>query len=151
MMGKNKAPHAGEVDTLIGTNTIIEGNIKCGGTIRIDGTVNGDIAVKGDVIAGKTATIRGGINAENVEISGTVQGNIKAANVLKLYSSAKLVGDIEIHSFTTDEGALFQGGCNMVELPEDQNEVLQPPRRSNGKDKKHQSKDYLKSGIIDEL
>jgi len=128
-------------DTLIGANTTIEGNISSGGTIRIDGKVNGNLNVEGDVYIGSEAFITGNIHASSIHLSGTVQGNIRATNLLRLLSTAKLYGDIQVQSFVADEGAVFQGNCSMINAP---------AIESNSKVKIKNKRDYDKSAALDE-
>ena len=55
------------------------------------------------------------------DLAGTVNGNIYAKNNLHLESTARLKGDVEIHNLVTDEGAVFEGACKMVEpSPDDE-------------------------------
>lgn len=115
MIGRKTKLNPENVDTLIGTDTILEGNIETQGSIRIDGKVKGDIKVAGDLFIGDKAVINGNIYANNAVLSGTLEGNIRTTGVLKLNSTARLYGDIEVRSFVTDEGAIFSGKCSMLE------------------------------------
>lgn len=133
-------------DTLVGANTIFEGNILSDGTVRIDGKVRGDIRVSGDVIVGEAAVITGNVEANNIHLSGTVEGNINAKGMLRILSTAKLFGDIQINSFVADEGAVFQGKCCMLEIPETDTENEKPSSK-----KLHSSKDYKKSSVITQM
>ena len=127
------------VDTLIGSNTVVTGNIGAEGTIRVDGKVNGDIKVTGDVYVGDHATITGGIEAANVNLAGTVEGNITVKGLLKILSTAKLYGDIKVNSFVADEGAFFQGKCNMMDVA-----PVDKPEKSS-------KKNYKKSSVLEEV
>ncbi len=100
-------------DTLIGKNASFEGSFKSTGLLRIDGKFDGDVNVKGDIIVGKDGEIRGTINANNIEISGCVEGNIVASEKLKVCSTGKLLGDIEVGSFVVEEKGVFDGKCKM--------------------------------------
>jgi len=102
------------IDTLIGSTTVLTGNIVSDGTLRVDGKVTGDIRVTGDVYIGSSATVQGNLDACNVYLAGRVEGNITATGLLKVLSTAKLYGDIKVNSFVTDEGAVFQGKCEML-------------------------------------
>lgn len=114
MFKKDNTAHEG-VDSLVGVNTTFTGNISSEGSIRVDGRVNGDVKTAGDVFIGDGGTVSGNIEASNVTLAGTAEGNITARDVLKILSSAKLYGDIKIGSFIADEGAIFQGKCSMLE------------------------------------
>ena len=103
-------------ETIIAGNCIIESNIKTEGDIKVFGKINGSIDVKGNVTVGETGVILGEIKADNVILSGTVEGNIHCTNSLKLTSSAKLNGDAYVKKFSSDEGCLFGGKCIMEEM-----------------------------------
>ncbi len=131
MLKKNASFREG-VDTLIGASSTFTGNIEADGTVRVDGKVIGDIKVTGDCYVSSEATVNGNIEASNVHLAGTVEGNIVASGLLKILSTAKLYGNIKIHSFVADEGALFQGKCEMLDV--------QVPEKSSDKSKKHHKK-----------
>jgi cytoskeletal protein CcmA (bactofilin family) len=110
---------ASNFDSVIGKNTALKGDIECSGSLRIDGSVTGDIKTDGNVLLGKDGFIKGKTEAVNVNLSGTVEGNIRATGILRILSSAKLYGDVEVKSFVADEGAIFQGSCKMLDIEED--------------------------------
>jgi cytoskeletal protein CcmA (bactofilin family) len=114
MLSKKKS-NIISVDTFIGEKSFFEGNIDLEGTIRVDGKTVGEIKAEGDIIIGEKATISGNIFANNIIISGVVEGNVTARQQLRLTNTAKLTGDIKAHSLITDDGALFQGNCEMIE------------------------------------
>lgn len=140
MFGNKNAIFREGVDTLIGANATVNGNIEAEGTVRVDGKVNGDIKVTGDVYIGDHAVITGGIEAANVHLSGKVEGNITAKGLLKILSTAKLYGDIKVNSFVADEGAFFQGKCNMMDIT-----PVDKPEKGNSK------KNYKKSSVLEEV
>jgi len=105
-------------NSVIGADTIITGDIKSDGSLRIDGKLTGNIEVQGDLFIGSSAVINGNITADNIELSGTVVGNIHSENLLRMLSTAKLYGDMHVNAFVADEGAFFQGKCNMPKASE---------------------------------
>jgi len=145
MFNKNKknSNFRESFDTLIGSCTTFEGNINSEGTVRVDGRVKGDLNVKGDVFVGSEGMITGNIYANNVHISGTVEGNVVSSGLLRLLSAARLYGDIQVHTFVTDEGAIFQGHCSMTDVPAADKAI----GRHNGK---KSNKDYKKSAVLDQ-
>lgn len=108
------------MDTVIGKHTTVNGGIESDGSIKIEGRVEGDVKATGDVTILVNAVIIGDIWCENMILAGTVTGNIYAKNNLHLESTARLKGDVEIHSLVADEGAVFEGNCKMIESPSDQ-------------------------------
>ena len=137
MFGSTKrAPAFNEqIETIVGKDTQVKGNINAGGTIRVDGQVEGEIIAKGDVIVGETGTVRAQIKGRSATIAGTVHGNVEVADKLELTSSAKLYGDIRTGILIIGEGAVFKGACEMRQggeqpnLPKDAN-VKPAPAKS---------------------
>ena len=135
-------------DSVIGKNTILKGDIECGGSIRVEGTVTGDIIVEGDIYLGKEGYVKGKVEAVNVHVSGMMEGNLKATGILRIMSSARLIGDVEVKSFVADEGAVFQGNCKMIDFEEEK------PKAKTGRTKSKSSKSDAKeddSIILEEL
>lgn len=148
MLKKKNVSNSGKVDTILGENTVFEGNIRCEGTIRVEGKIDGDLNVSGDIFVGTNALITGNIFAHNVHLSGTVEGNIQSKGILRILSTAKLLGDIEVNRFVADEGAIFRGKCSMLE-PADQEE--QSSHKKGSQKKTRSSANYKKSGVLDSV
>jgi cytoskeletal protein CcmA (bactofilin family) len=43
-------------------------------------------------------------------------------------TQAKLYGDIEVNSIVTDEGAIFQGNCRMIEVNSEEAATVTPKK-----------------------
>lgn len=115
---KKRNPAA--MDTIIGEHTTFRGNAESDSSIKVIGRVEGDIKAAGDVIVLVNAVVVGDIWAENLVIAGSVTGNVHVNNNLHLESTARLKGDMEVHSFVTDEGAVFEGNCKMIDSVQDE-------------------------------
>ena len=110
----NDAPiNIEKMDTIIGKDTVFQGNINATGSVRIDGEYKGEIRVKGDLIIGETAHLEAAVEARNVLIAGYMRGNIIAQGKVDMASSAKLFGDIKVKNLLIEEGAIFKGNCLM--------------------------------------
>lgn len=143
-MFKKRVADTFEFDTLIGSNTYFEGNIQSEGTIRVDGKIKGDITTNGDVLIGISAVVTGCISANNIQLAGKVEGNIHSKGLLRILSTAKLFGDIQVNSFVADEGGFFKGKCSMEEAPEQGSTTSEvAPIRKNSS-----SRDYKKSSVL---
>lgn len=103
-----------EIETLIGEQCQIEGNIKGSGVIKIDGVVQGDIVWDEDVIIGLSAKINGNISSKNAYISGKIKGNIICENELIVENCGKITGDITVSALVVKEGGILDGKCTMV-------------------------------------
>jgi len=113
---KAEMPKAqGGAETIVGTSVKLKGNIKSDGDIIIDGIVTGELKTKGSVMIGDHANILANIRAQNVRISGAVQGNIVADDKLEITSTGKVLGDISASILSISPGAVFTGKSQMAE------------------------------------
>lgn len=98
---------------LIGTGTMIEGNIISNGDIRIDGGLKGNLSTKGKVIVGDTGKVSGEVNCRNFEVEGSVDGKVFVSELLSLRAKSKILGDITTNKLAIEPGAVFTGKCDM--------------------------------------
>jgi cytoskeletal protein CcmA (bactofilin family) len=113
MFPKKEMTSQKQFDIIVGKHSTIEGNIRSEGSVRIDGIINGDIVSAGDVLIGIEAKAHGHIEAENVEISGSVEGDINARGAFRIFESGTLFGNINVASFAIDAGGVFEGMCHI--------------------------------------
>ena len=119
MFGKKlSASHAGQIDTIIGKDTIIKGNISGTGTIRIDGEFEGEINTNGNLMIGEKSKVTAQIKALNATIAGTIYGNVDIIEKLDLMPSAQIFGDLKVGVLSIGEGAVFTGACQMRDSAE---------------------------------
>lgn len=116
------------MDTVLGEFTTFTGNIESEGSIKVLGKVEGDVKASGDVYIEHTSSVIGNIYGSNVYISGHIKGNVLAKGILHLMTQAKLYGDIEVNSIVTDEGAIFQGNCRMIEVNSEEAATVTPKK-----------------------
>ncbi|MDP1557675.1 MAG: polymer-forming cytoskeletal protein [Nitrosomonas sp.] len=114
MFGRKKKKKLHDhIDSLIGSNTHIEGNINFNGGLRVDGHICGNILATGDehstLVLSEQGNIEGKIQAPNVVINGTVTGPVHADEYLELQSKAKVFGDVYYGSVEIQLGALIEG------------------------------------------
>ena len=127
MFGKKKKRKLhSHIDTLIGPNTQIEGNINFSGGLRVDGHVCGNIIATGDthntLVLSEHGKIEGKIQVSNVVINGTVSGPIYADEYLELQGKAKIFGDVYYGAMEIQLGASIEG--KMIRMDGLQSEKL---------------------------
>ena len=98
---------------IIGQGTSLEGNLSAAGNIRIEGKVVGSIQTKAKIVLSHTSVVEGNIIAKTAEIGGEVQGAIIVSGLLTLKPTATVKGDIMTSKLVFEEGAKFNGKCNM--------------------------------------
>ncbi len=111
MFGKQKISEH-KIDTLIGKETVMNGNLKSKGSIRIDGSFHGDITAQ-NVIIGEEALVQAGINCSNVILAGRMEGNINAEGKLDIRATGVLIGDAKVGLLSVEDGATLTGNCKM--------------------------------------
>lgn len=100
-------------ETVLGTNSVIEGTLRSAANVRLDGTFTGTLEIGGNVLIGETAKITADVNARNISIAGAVRGNVTGKKV-QLLRTSRVWGDIRAQALTTEEGAFIDGKITMV-------------------------------------
>ena len=105
------------LETVIGSDSTIRGELTIQGTVRVDGNVEGDIRADW-VIVGETGKVRGNVQARAMVVGGKVEGNIDAAEIVELKDKAQVFGEICAAKLAMSEGALFDGQSSMKQKKE---------------------------------
>lgn len=96
-MFKRKA-QSQEIKTVIGENTVVEGNLVFSSGLHIDGTVRGDVISDDEkaslLLVSEVGTIEGNVRVANVVINGTVIGNVVASERVELAPDARVTGTV---------------------------------------------------------
>ncbi len=102
-----------KINTLIGPDISIIGEIKYEGVIHIEANVEGSLVANkkkdSKLYINKAAFIRGSVDALNVAINGNVIGNVYAYGLIQLGSDAVINGDIFYKSIEMEVGAKIDG------------------------------------------
>lgn len=101
------------IETLIGADTRIEGNIYFSGGLRIDGVVLGSVTEPNDkpgtLILSEHGKIEGAVTASKAVINGSVSGPVKASQFIELQTKARIIGDVYYNSLEMHTGAVVEG------------------------------------------
>jgi cytoskeletal protein CcmA (bactofilin family) len=103
------------VTAWIGHGVVIEGRITSAQDLRIDGKVEGTIEV-GDhgVVIGQSAEITADLTAKSILISGSVVGDVTAAQRVELKAGASVEGDITAPRLVIADGAIVNGTIDTI-------------------------------------
>lgn len=116
---KNDTINTSIINTIIGSNSKIEGVLTASESTRIDGALEGKIISESSVIIGENGTVRGDITAAEILVAGIVYGNLVAKERIEMTSTGRVLGDIITKTLVIDEGASFKGNCTMEVAGED--------------------------------
>jgi len=106
-----------KLETIVGDDTRVSGQVSVKGTIRIDGIVEGDVQADW-VLVGETGILRGNTRTRGIVVGGTVEGNIEATEAVELREKARMVGEIHAPKLGISEGAVFDGRARMKGVAE---------------------------------
>ncbi len=98
---------------LVGTGTVIKGEINSKGDIRVDGKVIGQMRSEGKIVIGNSGIVEGEIYCLNADFSGKVNGKADVKELLTLNTSSVFLGDIITNKLAIEPGAKFSGTCAM--------------------------------------
>jgi len=134
MWGNTKKPkQTASIDSLIGQNTEIRGDVIFSGGLHVDGKVKGNvIAAEGDdsvLTLSERGTIEGEVKVPNVVVNGTVIGDVHALSHVELASQARVHGNVYYTLIEMAMGAEVNG--NLVHRAE-KSVVNMPKKESNG-------------------
>lgn len=99
-------------ETIIGPSVVVEGDFRGEGNVIVAGTMIGSLFTKQDLFIKETAVIRANVSAQNIVVSGEIQGNMKAKGRIDATKTAKLTGDIQAAIIHIEAGALIEGKCS---------------------------------------
>jgi len=115
------------IDTLIGVETRIEGDLHFTGGLRIDGAVRGNISESNispsTLILSEHGNIEGAITASKLVINGKVLGPVKSTQFIELQSKSHITGDVYYKSLEMHTGAIVEGRLIYLGVAD----VLAPP------------------------
>lgn len=109
----NSTSKPGELNTIIGKGSSLEGTIKVENSVRVDGKIKGHVTTTDSLVIGKEGDIEGEIIAKNAIIGGRVRGKINATGKVVLESKAIFQGELKTSRLVIDDGAVFDGRCSM--------------------------------------
>jgi cytoskeletal protein CcmA (bactofilin family) len=114
-----KTPTSGGTDVMsgvvhIGKSVTVKGEISGDEDLTIEGKVEGKIDLKNhNLVIGTNAKIRAEVAAKNVQIIGSVVGNVIATERVEIREVGSLEGDIVAPRVNIMDGAHFKGAVDM--------------------------------------
>ena len=100
-------------ETYLDPGSVLTGELRFAGNVRLEGRVEGQIHAGQTVIVGEHAEIDASIEADTLEVYGTVVGDIRVARRTLLHKSARVEGEIQTAGIVIEEGARFRG-CILI-------------------------------------
>ena len=102
------------VKAVLGKNVVIQGQIRSKEDLTIEGEVNGTIEMSGHRLTIATdGKVRADVKVREIEVRGSIQGKIEAAEKVVIRKSAQLLGDIHSTAIIVEEGGFIKGNVEL--------------------------------------
>lgn len=119
MFGQKQRRHS-VVDTLVGSNSQVNGDLTFSGGCHIDGTVKGNVSADVDsnsaLSISEDGTVEGGVTVPYVILNGIVRGDLVAGQRVELGPTARVIGNVYYNLIEMAIGAEING--KLVHQPE---------------------------------
>jgi len=113
MLGKGKNKKTTRMDTLVGSQSEVSGDVKFSGGLHIEGTIKGSVIAENDgkslVQLSESGTIEGEIRAPFVVLNGVVVGDVHGGEHVELASKARVAGNVYYNLIEMAVGAEVNG------------------------------------------
>jgi cytoskeletal protein CcmA (bactofilin family) len=121
MFFKNKrnTRRNGHIDTLIGSGTVIHGDVRFRDGLHIDGTIKGNVMAEGDhsmLTMSEKGRIEGEVWVHDIVLNGEVLGDVHASHHVELAPNARVTGNVYYSLIEMAMGAEVNG--SLVHEPE---------------------------------
>ncbi len=112
------------IDTLVGADTRIEGDLHFSGGLRVDGAIRGNVSEQNGtpstLILSEHGKIEGAVTSAKIVLNGKVTGNVKSSHFIELQTKARITGDLHYKSLEMHTGAVIEGKLVYIgEAPEE--------------------------------
>ena len=102
---------------MISEESVLKGTLDTKNDVRIAGKLEGNLKTRSKCIVTQTGQVEGDIEANEADLAGTVNGEITVTGKLLIRKDAQIKGDINTSVIHIEEGAKFEGSCNMSTDP----------------------------------
>jgi cytoskeletal protein CcmA (bactofilin family) len=127
-----------ELNGFMDEGTEFLGELRFKDLFRVDGRVKGKIVSDNTLIIGESGHVEAEIDCGIVSIRGTVSGHVRGRQRIEVLAGARVQGTLVSPRLVIEEGAFFQGDCDMsaspkgavVSLPQAPRAVATPERRA---------------------
>ncbi|RKZ70029.1 MAG: cell shape determination protein CcmA [Gammaproteobacteria bacterium] len=113
MLGKGKNKKTTRMDTLVGSQSEVSGDVRFTGGLHVEGTIKGNVIAENDgkslVQLSESGTIEGEIRAPFIVLNGVVVGDVHGGEHVELASKARVAGNVYYNLIEMAVGAEVNG------------------------------------------
>ena len=118
--------------SILSADVEVYGDLKVSGSMLVYGKIFGSIESKGSIRTGKGSFVKGDVQAIEAVINGNVQGDVIVNGKVTLGPYSHLMGNLTAGILVIQEGARFDGLCNMVKSSGSKTKPLVQQNQSEG-------------------
>lgn len=114
------------IDSLIGQNTEIHGDVVFSGGFHVDGKIKGNIRAHDQasvLTISNDGVIEGEVHVPNIVLNGTIKGDVYAGERIELAANARVMGNLYYKLIEMESGAEVNGQLVHQAEPERDNKV----------------------------
>ncbi len=119
MWNANRKYKGDRVDTLIGQQTELRGDISFSGGLHVDGKIQGNVTAEGNdrtvLVLSEKGTIEGEVRVPCLVINGLVIGDLYASESIELAPKARITGNVYYNRIEIAMGAEVNGSLVHME------------------------------------
>lgn len=113
MFGSKKKVRASKIDSLIGRQSEISGDIRFSDGLLVEGMIKGNVYADDDsgaiLTLSQSGIVEGEVRVPNVVLDGTVIGDVHAQNQIELKTNARITGNVYYAVIEMSMGAEVNG------------------------------------------
>jgi cytoskeletal protein CcmA (bactofilin family) len=103
-----------ENEAIVCAGLVVKGEVCGSGSLLIEGSVEGTVNLPGSCVTiGRKGLVKADISAKEVVVMGTVNGNLKATDRVKISNEGSLTGDVAAPRVSIEDGAFFKGAIDI--------------------------------------
>ena len=99
---------------VLGRQVTVKGEIRSREPLTIEGEVEGTIDVSGHRLSISAAgKVRANVKANEIDVAGTLEGNVNGADRIYIRAGAHFLGDIQAHGIVIEDGGYIKGKVDL--------------------------------------
>jgi len=104
-----------QVQAIIGRSIVLKGELSADEDLVIEGQFEGTVNLQDHCLTvGPNGKVKAEIEARQVVILGSVNGNVNAREKIEVRRSGNVTGDLTSASISIEEGAYFKGSIDIL-------------------------------------
>jgi cytoskeletal protein CcmA (bactofilin family) len=99
---------------VLGRDVTVTGQIRSHEPLTIEGDVEGTVDVTGHLLTiAPNGSVRAVVTAKEIDVLGSLEGNIDGADKIYIRNGARFVGDIHARGLVIEDGAFIRGKVDL--------------------------------------